>query len=456
MKRYLAIDIGASSGKALLAEYDGQKLDLEEVHRFPNHPKKDKEGNLYWDIESLFAEVKKAIAACKDLGRLPDSVGIDTWGVDYVLLDSNGNRIGHAHSYRDTSRDTSSQVHKIIPFEELYERTGIQFQPFNSIYQLYADKILGNLEKASYLMQLPDYLGYRLTGVMRQEYTNATTSGLVNAETHTWDKEILAKLGIKESLFGALTQPGTLLGKLSEDVAKEVGYQTSIVTVATHDTASAVLAIPLEKDEPYISSGTWSLFGLEEEVAHTDALSRRFNYSNEGGLNHSFRYQKNIMGLWMIQEVRNELGGKYSFPELVELAKKSKDDHLINVNSPAYLSPASMIEAIKSEIGEEADVGDLARVIYRSLAESYRDALEELSALTGKKFTTLHITGGGGNNQYLNALTAEATGLKVIVGPIEGTGLGNLLMQLYADKQISSLQEGRAIIRRSFDIKEVK
>ena len=452
--RYLAIDIGASSGRGILAHLENGKIVCEEIHRFFNHPI-EKEDGLYWDVDHLYEEILVALRKCNEKGTSPDYMGIDTWGVDYLLLDENGERISECHCYRDSKRHKTEEVHSLIPFEELYKRTGIQFQGFNSIYQLYADKLSGNLDKAKSLLMLPDYLNYRLTGVMEQEYTNATTTGIVNCLTHGFDPEILAKLGYNSQLFKNLSSPGTVVGPLKKEVEEAVGCSCQVVHVASHDTASAVLSIPLGEDEPYISSGTWSLLGLEVKEANTSDEARKYNYSNEGGLNHTFRLQKNIMGLWIIQEIRNELDPKPEFSEMVRLAKENPTSKRIDANSPLFLSPASMSQAIKDQVGD-VSLGELCHIVYASLADSYASSLKELERITGKRFKALHITGGGGKNAFLNELTAKAIARPVIVGPIEGTAMGNLLMQLLAAKEISSLQEGREIIKNSVTIEEVR
>lgn len=453
-KRYLAIDIGASSGRGILAELKDGILTMEEIYRFANHPE-EKDGGLYWNSDNLFHEILMAMKECKRLGKVPDFMGIDTWGVDYVLLDGNGKPLSECHCYRDESRHLSKEVHSLIPFEDLYARTGIQYQGFNSIYQLYADKQSGKLDEAVAFLMLPDYLNYMLTGIAEAEYTNATTTGLVNCKTHDFDDEILAKLGYDRSIFLPLCQPGTIVGGLSKEIEEEVGYQVRVCHVASHDTASAVLSIPLEEDEPYISSGTWSLLGLEVKEANSSEQARKYNYSNEGGLNHTFRFQKNIMGLWMIQEIRNELDPKPSFPEMVELAKANPSPKRVDANSSAFLSPKSMSGAIRKEVGE-VSLGELCHIVYASLADSYAASLKEVEEITGKKFKRLHITGGGGKNAFLNELTAKAIGRPVAVGPIEGTAIGNLLMQMLAAKEISSLNQGRDIVKNSITIQEVQ
>lgn len=451
---YLAIDIGASSGRGILSYLRDGVIMCEEIHRFPNHPI-EKGNHLVWDTEHLHKEIVKALQKAAEINKKPTYMAIDTWGVDYVLLDENGQKIGDCYSYRDESRHRYTEVHSLIRFENLYQRTGIQFQGFNTVYQLYDDKLSGKLARAKRILMLPDYLNYLLTGKAEWEYTNATTTGLVNATTHQFDHDIIDALGYDKSLFIELAQPGTILGELSEETQKEVGYNLTVVHAASHDTASAVLAIPLKPGEPYISSGTWSLLGIEVEQANRSERAKEFNYSNEGSLNHHFRLQKNIMGLWMIQEIRNELNPKPSFAEMVDMAKNIVSEKRVDVNSPLFLSPKSMQNAVKSVVGE-ASLEEIIHIVYASLAESYADSLKELERILGRKFEILHITGGGGNNMFLNELTAKATGLPIEVGPIEGTALGNILMQMLAAKQITSLEQGRALIRKSIEIKEVK
>ena len=460
MKYYLAIDIGASSGRHILGSFDGDKMYAEEIYRFPNLPttKKtaDGEEHLCWDTERLFSEILEGLKVAQSLGKIPESVGIDTWGVDYALLDKDGKIIDGVFCYRDARTDkTVPQVHGIIPESELFSRTGIAFATFNSIYQLYDDKLTGKLNGAKAFLTLPDYFHYLLTGVIKHEYTDATTTGMVNAKTHSWDGEILEKLGYPREIFGELSQPGTTVGEFTDEIASIVGYKTKVVLPATHDTGSAVVAAPLDKQTPYISSGTWSLLGVEQKDAHTDAQAMNSAYSNEGGINGSFRLQKNIMGLWIIQEIRHELGDKYSFPELVELAKKSPIPDRVDVNESRFLAPKSMIQEINSAAGRTLSVGEMAYYVYNNLAESYAESLAALEALTGEKYDTLNIIGGGSKNEFLNELTKEKTGKRIVTGPAEGTAIGNLTVQMIASGEFGDVREGRAVIKASFDIKEV-
>lgn len=453
---YLAIDIGASSGRHIVGWLEDGKLKTEEVYRFANGTE-SKGGHLIWDSERLFKEVVEGLKTAHIKGYTPKYIGIDTWAVDYALLDKDDKLIGGVYAYRDSRTERSSQaVHRIISFNELYQKTGIQFQPFNTIYQLYADKLSGKLEKAESMLMLPDYLGFLLTGIKKQEYTNATSTGLVNAETHNWDWDIIELLGLNRKLFGEIAQPKTVVGELKKDIADAAGYSATVILPATHDTASAVLAAPVDEESPYISSGTWSLLGIEQARAHTDEESRKANYSNEGSINGRFRYQKNIMGLWMIQSVKRELGGSVTFASLAEMAKCKESKITIDVNDNRFLSPKNMTEEIKKAVMSNIGTASIMRVIYDSLAKSYAEAIEELERNTGKTYKTLNIIGGGSRDTLLNELTAKATGKKIIIGPVEATAVGNLIMQMSGAGEIKDLAEARRIIKKSFDIKEVK
>lgn len=416
----LAIDIGASSGRHILGWKENGQIQTREIYRFPNGVQQ-KDGHLVWDIDGLEWQVKKgidlALESCQEIA----SLSIDTWGVDYVLL-KDGKPIYPVYAYRDSRTEAViPKVHEKIPFSELYRRTGCQFQSFNSIYQLYDDLELGRLEQADELLMIPEYLLYRLCGVPAREYTNATTMGLVNAQTHEFDTEILKMLGYPERLFPKLSQPGTIFG----------GYKgIPCMLCATHDTGSAVEGIPMEGNEPYISSGTWSLLGVKTEQPLTDAESQKANYSNEGGVGYN-RYQKNIMGMWLVNELKRELCPDTAFPEIVKAAQESSCEILVDANAPEFLAPKSMKAAFDEKSANALQtVGDYFRCAYRSLAASYREALSELERNTGKTYGKLYIVGGGAKNAFLNELTREATGKEVIALPIEATALGNLKVQM--------------------------
>lgn len=455
MEYFLAVDIGASSGRHILGYMDGNVLKTEEIYRFKNGGKL-KNGHIVWDMDELFKEVLNGLRRAKDIGKVPSYIGIDTWAVDYVVLDADGGRIGDVFSYRDSRTDSAVEgVHRHISFNELYKKTGIQFQPFNTLYQLYSDKLTGKLKKADCILMLPDYLNFCLTGIKKQEYTNATSTGIINAVTHDWDGDIIEILGLNGKLFNSLSQPGTLVGGFTEEVRRVTGYDAKVILPATHDTASAVLAAPLDGESPYISSGTWSLLGIEQDFAHTDDGSMNANYSNEGSINFKFRYQKNIMGLWLIQSVKNQLGGKFSFATLSAMARCKNDAGLIDVNDSRFLSPKNMMEEINRATGKNLNIASALRVIYDSLAKSYAYALDELEKNTGKNYTTLNIIGGGSQDDFLNELTAKATGKKIITGPVEATAIGNLAMQMIGAGELSSVAAARKIIKNSFEVKDI-
>ncbi len=422
MRYYLAIDIGASSGRHIVGWQEENQLHTCEVYRFQNGVK-EQQGHLIWDMDTLLLEVKRGIAlATEEFGQLY-SLSVDTWGVDYVLMDGE-REILPVYAYRDhRTEQWIDSVHDKIPFEKLYSITGCQFQPFNSIYQLYDDKENGRLDKTTDLLMIPEYLLYKLCGVKAREYTNATTMGLVNGQTGEFDGEIPEALGYPKRLFPRLCQPGTVLG-----------YYEGIrcVLCATHDTASAVAGIPMEGDHPYISSGTWSLLGVRTPKPLTDTQSRLANYSNEGGIGYT-RYQKNIMGMWLVNELKRELCPEMSFGEITKLAQDSRCDLQVDANAPEFLSPESMKAAFdKATDNGLSAIGDYFRCAYRSLALSYRNALAELEKNTAKHYDKIYIVGGGAKNEFLNQLTRDLTGKEVIALPIEATALGNLKVQMEA------------------------
>ena len=420
MKYALAVDIGASSGRHIVGWLEDGKIQAKEVYRFPNGVT-EKDGHLTWDMEALLRHVQFGIAEAQKHFPAIDTLSIDTWGVDYVLLRGN-EEVLPVYAYRD-SRTTAviPKVHETIPFSELYRRTGCQFQPFNSIYQLCADKEAGRLEGVTDLLMIPEYLLYKLCGVKAREFTNATTMGMVSAQTGEFDREIIDTLGYPQYLFPKLSQPGTVIG---------VYEGIKCILCATHDTGSAVEGIPMEGNAPYISSGTWSLLGVKTPTPITDRASEKANYSNEGGVGYN-RYQKNIMGMWLVNELRRDLCPEMAFPEIVKAAQESGCDLLVDANAPEFLAPRSMKAVFDTAAdGKLHTVGDYFRCAYRSLAVSYRDALDELEANTGCTYEKLYIVGGGAKNAFLNRLTEEATGKKVIALPIEATALGNLKIQM--------------------------
>ena len=429
MRYYLAIDIGASSGRHIVGWLEDGELRTKEVYRFPNGVEM-LDGHLTWNIRKLFSNVVMGIRKAFEEFPQIESLSIDTWGVDYVLLKGD-EEVYPCHAYRDSRTEAViPEVHEKVPFSKLYGHTGCQFQPFNSVYQLYDDLKKGRLEGVTDVLMMPEYLMWKLCGVKAREYTNATTMGMISSETGEYDLEIVDELGLPRHLFPKLSQPGTVLGELRSEIAAAVGGNCKVVLCATHDTGSAVEGIPMEGNHPYISSGAWSLLGVKTPKPITDAGSEKANYSNEGGVGYN-RYQKNIMGMWLVNELQRELCPDTPFPEIVKLAEESACDILVDANAPEFLAPKSMKAAFdKATDGKLQTVGDYFRCAYRSLAVSYRQAIDELESNTGRKYEKLYIVGGGAKNQFLNRLTAEATGKEVIALPIEATALGNLKVQM--------------------------
>lgn len=424
MKYALAIDIGASSGRHIVGWMEGGQIQTKEVYRFPNGVQ-EADGHLIWDIDALLGHVKAGISEAKKEFPQISSLSIDTWGVDYVLLKGN-EEVLPVYAYRDSRTEAViPAVHEKMPFSELYRHTGCQFQHFNSLYQLYADQVTGRLNGVTDFLMIPEYLMYKLSGVKAKEFTNATTMGMIDANTLEFDREIISRLGFPEHLFPKLRHPGEIIGE----------YQgIKVMLCATHDTASAVEGIYMKGNHPYISSGTWSLLGVKTPKPITDEESEEANYSNEGGVGYN-RYQKNIMGMWLVNRLKEELCPDLPFPEIVKAAQESDCDVLVDANAPAFLAPKSMKAAFDAATGGRLKtVGDYFRCAYCSLASSYQNALDELEGNTGKYYKKLYIVGGGAKNQFLNHLTEEATGKKVIALPIEATALGNLKIQMEADK----------------------
>lgn len=414
----LAIDIGASSGRHIVGWLENGEIKTKEVYRFPNGVT-ERNGHLTWDVDTLLYHVKAGIEEAKKQYAVA-SLSIDTWGVDYVLMKKD-EEVLPVYAYRDSrTKSIIPKVHEIIPFAELYRRTGCQFQPFNSVYQLYADKLAGRLKGVTVFLMIPEYLMYKLCGVKAKEFTNATTMGLVNADTLEIDREIVNRLGLPAHLFPKLQQPGTVIGEYGG---------ISVMLCATHDTGSAVEGIPMEGEALYLSSGTWSLLGVKTPKPLTDAGSRNANYSNEGGVGYN-RYQKNIMGMWLVNELRRELCPDRDFSGIVQEAEKCTFDKTVDADAQAFLAPRSMKAAFDEALGVPMGEADYFRCAYRSLALSYAKAIRELEENTGESCKKLYIVGGGAKNAFLNRLTEEATGKQVVALPIEATALGNLKIQL--------------------------
>lgn len=462
MNYYLAIDIGASSGRHILGYTEGTKIKLEEIYRFENGMT-NKDGKLLWDTKHLFQEIINGMKKCKEIGKIPQSMSIDTWAVDYVLLDENDTVLGDTYGYRDNrTAGMDEEVYKIIPEQELYKRTGIQKQIFNTIYQLMAVKQQTPklLEKAKTYLMLPDYFQFLLTGNKVSEYTNGTSTQLVSPCTKEWDKELIEMLGYPVDMFLPLSMPGTVVGNLSKEIQTEVGFDTEVILCASHDTASAVMAMPKKNGNAlYISSGTWSLMGTELQKAICSEESQKANFTNEGGYHFRFRYLKNIMGLWMIQSVRHELNDGYSFAELCDMAQQCIDfPSRVDVNSDKFLAPASMIDAIKDYCKSTNQpvpekIGEIATVIYQSLADCYRKTAKEIETITGATYDAINIIGGGSNAVYLNQLTANASKKTVYAGPGEATAIGNIMAQMIKSGELRDLSEARQAVFDSFEIK---
>ena len=457
---YLAVDIGASSGRHILGWIEDGKIQLEEVYRFPNGIEM-KNGHYCWDHVSLAENVIAGMKKCAEIGKIPSYMGIDTWGVDFLLLDEEGKVIGDAVGYRDARTEgMDEKVYECISHDELYARTGIQKQMYNTIYQLMAlkEQAPDDLAKAKTFLMMPDYLGYCLTGVAHQEYTEATTAQLVNIETGEWDLELIERLGYPKHLFGKLSMPGETLGNLRPEVAERIGYDLTVMHPASHDTGSAVLAVPTNSDNiVYISSGTWSLMGVESMKANSSKEAFDHNFTNEGGFNHRYRFLKNIMGLWIIQSIKNELGGKYSFNDLCEMANALGDTpYRINVNDNAFLAPKSMMEAIKTYCNApDMPLDHMMCCVYNSLADCYAETIAEITEVMGKKPDALHIIGGGTKDDYLSELTAKAIDIPVYAGPTEATAIGNLLAQMLGTGVFASIAEAREAVFASFDVKKI-
>lgn len=472
MKKYLAIDIGASSGRHILGWKEDGKIKLEEVFRFDNSQVR-KNGHDCWDLEKLVESVKAGIDKAMAENEIA-SIGVDTWGVDFVLVDAVGDLVGDAVAYRDARTEGADREIEelVMDFAELYRRTGIQKASYNTIYQLWALKKEQpeQLERAARYLSVPEYINYRLTGNMVSEYTHDSTTALLDAEKKTWDLDLIGKLGLPARIFGKIEMPGAAVGEYKG---------VKVVLPAMHDTASAYLAVPARDDKAvYLSSGTWSLLGVELERPITTGASCAANFTNEGGAWGRYRYLKNIMGLWMIQSIRRELNGvkyvegrsgeaagealaklsdwqagrEYSFKDLEDAAKAADDCALVDANDQRFLNPASMTgEVIKAaaENGKApGTVGELVKCVYRSLAECYARAIKAMSEITGVEYTSINIVGGGSKDKYLNRLTGEATGLEVFAGPTEGTAIGNLIVQMIAGGEFRDLAEARKAIER--------
>ncbi len=456
MKHVLAVDIGASSGRVILGHIKGNKIEIKEIHRFENHAI-EKGNHLIWQVDLLFEEIVKGIKKCHEMNIYPESIGIDTWGVDYVLLDAEDERIGDAISYRDTrTENIVGELLEKVSAQDLYQKTGIQQMHLNTIYQLAAQQKedIDVLKNTNTFLTMPDYLGYLISGIKYNEYTIASTTQLINAEKRDWDNELIAKIGIDPDIFCDIVLPGDVIGAVKKDIAP---HDMKLIVVGSHDTASAVVAVPARNENfMYISSGTWALMGVEESMPSLNDKTRKKNFTNEGGVYGTIRLLKNITGMWIIQEVRRMNGKRISYGEYVTLAAKQQPFiSLINPDDIRFHSPKNMVEEIQNYCREtdqpvpKSD-GALARCIFDSMALVYKKALNELEDICDKQFSDIHIIGGGCQNVLVNQLTADVTGRKVIAGPIEATAIGNLLVQLIAIGEVKDIKQGRSMISHSF------
>lgn len=455
MTYHLAIDIGASSGRHILSRIENNKIKIEEIYRFKNNVT-EKDGHYYWNVDYLFNEIKEGIKQAVKLNKIPQTIGIDTWAVDYVLLDENDHRIQDAYAYRDTRVDSVVEEFDQL---DLYFKTGIQYQKFNTIYQLKSES-KEVINKAKSFLMIPDYFNYLLTGRKVNEYTNMTTTQLLDPHTNTLNQKLLDEIGVSNDLFQEIVMPGTNIGSLSMDMQEELGLMADVIVPATHDTGSAFMA-SIEDGSLILSSGTWSLLGVETKTPIITKESYESNFTNEGGYDYRYRFLKNIMGLWIIQEVSRELEGEYSFGELVELARKTDYQGVFDVNDNRFMKPKNMIDEIinwfkeKNEVPPQS-IGEIAYCIYHSLAVCYKEAIEEIERITHKSYSTINVIGGGCQNILLNELIASVTGKQVLAGPIEATALGNVVSQMIRCNEIKDLREAKKIIRESFEIKEYK
>lgn len=437
MEYYLGIDIGASSGRHILGHMENGQLILEEIYRFDNAIQ-SLHGKECWDIDALFEEVIQGIQRCKEVNKIPISLSIDTWACDFVLLDEQGNRLCDCVSYRDHRVDgVMEEAFQIMDQTQLYQKTGIQFQKFNTLYQLLAMKNTQPelLKQAAHFLMVPDYLIYRLTGKLTNEYTNASTTQLVNVQTQRWDETILEAFNLPKQMFHSFTKPKEKIGMFTKEIQEKTGCNITVVECATHDTASAFASNEYD-EQIIISSGTWSLLGTIIKQANVSEQARIANFTNEGSYDGNYRFLKNIMGLWLIQEVRHCLSDAYSFSQLVEEARKCQTStSIIDVNDSRFLHPANMIKEIQAYCLEHNDyvpktIGEIASCVYHSLAIAYRDAILELEELMNRTFDRIYIIGGGSQNDLLNELVEAYTGKTVIAKVKEATIIGNIRMQI--------------------------
>lgn len=465
MKAYLAIDIGASSGRLIAGYIEQDLLKMKEIYRFTNGMSKVGD-HLGWDVDHLLSEIISALKAANKEGYEIQSLGIDTWGVDYMLIKSDGSLADQSYAYRDDRTNGMDEAFykEVMPLKELYARNGIQKLIFNTVYQLMAHLKQNPtaLQNASSLLMMPDYLNYCLTGEAKNEYTNATTAQLVNVQTKDWDYELIERMGVPTRLFKPVCMPGTICGRLKPKIVEQVGFDCDVVMVGSHDTASAVAAAPLlDFDHIFLSSGTWSLMGVEQLEANCSDESFAHNFTNEGGYNYRYRFLKNIMGSWILQNLRKELP-KMSFSEQYELAAQGSNfTTVVDVNDQLFLNPKSMKQAFidycnQHNLPAPSTNAEVLYCAYNSLANCYKTVVQELEELTHKSYKAINIFGGGCQDQYLNKLIAKATGKTILTGPIEATALGNICVQMIKYGDVADLTAARELIVKSFDIAKVE
>ena len=465
MKRVLAFDFGASSGRAILGIFDGEKIELREIHRFSNDPVQIN-GTVYWDVQRLFYEIKQGILKAKEAGGF-DSIGIDTWGVDFGLLRKDGTLVENPVHYRDSRNDGMvEKAQKYMTKERMYDITGIQFMDFNTIFQLLSLKENRPyiLEEADTLLFMPDLLSYMLSGVKSTEYSIATTSQMVDLETKDWSEEILEKFGIDKSLLTPIAPTGAVIGQLSDEICEELGVpKADVVSVAAHDTQSAITAAPCEYDNfAFISCGTWSLFGTEVKEPIINEASKKLNVTNEGGYGYTTAFLKNICGLWLIQESRRQWmreGTEYSYAELEKLALECEPFKcFIDPDAPEFAPMGNLPKRVKEYCRKTGQyvpqtVGEIMRCIYESLALKYRYTFDGIKECTGKNYDRIHVMGGGTKDKLLLQMTAQSCNVNVYGGPIEATALGNVAVQLMSCGAIKDIKEARKIIAKGENLK---
>lgn len=458
-RNYLALDLGAESGRAIVGTIAGGTLTLTETHRFANRPVRSPAG-LHWDVSGLWAEIKRGIALSARAFPL-ESLGLDTWGVDFALLDRDGELLGDPFHYRDARTDGMlAEAFRRVPRERIFAQTGIQFMQINTLYQLLSMAIAGDpqLEAARTFLTIPDLFNYRLSGVKTCEFTNATTTQCLNPISRSWAYSLLEALGIPAGMFPPVCEPGTALGPLLPAVAAETGAGAiPVIAPACHDTGSSVAAVPAESaDFAWLSSGTWSILGAEVRQPDLSPRALAYNFTNEGGVSGTWRLSKNIMGLWPVQECRREWG--LSYDEITRLASEARPFlAVIDPDSDLFLRPGDMPEKVRAFCAESGQAvpqsrGEIVRVVLESLALKYRLVLERLEALAGKRLEPIHIIGGGTKNRLLNQLAADCTGREVVAGPVEATAIGNIVMQAITLGHLESLAAARALVRASFEV----